>query len=243
MENKGRIFVMGDIHGAHRALVQCLERAGFDKENDTLIQLGDVSDGWPETPQCVEELLSIKNLIAIRGNHDKWTLDWMETTEAPYIWVNQGGKATKEAYENMRMYDDFDWDGHVKFFKYQHNYYKDDDNRVFVHGGYKSDKGIGHESVQYNYYWDRSLWFDQAKAGRNSQTLPKKLAKHKEIYIGHTSTVHYKQDDPAPQNHCNVWNLDTGGGWGGFLTIMDIDTKEYWQSDRVKDLYVGVQGR
>ena len=30
---------------------------------------------------------------------------------------------------------------------------------------------------------------------------------------------------------CNVWNLDTGAGYGYKLTIMDIDTKQYWQSD------------
>jgi len=31
--------------------------------------------------------------------------------------------------------------------------------------------------------------------------------------------------------------MDTGAGWSGKLTIMDIDTNEFWQSDVVKDLY------
>ena len=30
----------------------------------------------------------------------------------------------------------------------------------------------------------------------------------------------------------NVYCLDTGGGWDGKLTIMDIDTEEYWQSKK-----------
>lgn len=55
-----RTFAMGDIHGAHKALVQCLERCNFNNEIDTLIQLGDVADGWSETYECVEELLKIK---------------------------------------------------------------------------------------------------------------------------------------------------------------------------------------
>lgn len=42
---------------------------------------------------------------------------------------------------------------------------------------------------------------------------------------------------------CNVWNIDTGAGWSGKLTIMDIDTKEYWQSDFVKELYPDEKGR
>ena len=42
-----KTFVVGDIHGAHKALVQVLERSGLDRESDTLIVLGDVVDGWP----------------------------------------------------------------------------------------------------------------------------------------------------------------------------------------------------
>ena len=45
---------MGDIHGAYRALRQCLQRAQFDDENDHLICLGDVCDGWPETKAVIE---------------------------------------------------------------------------------------------------------------------------------------------------------------------------------------------
>ena len=38
---------------------------------------------------------------------------------------------------------------------------------------------------------------------------------------------------------CNVWNLDTGAGWSGKLTIMDVNSKEYWQADLTPDLYDG----
>jgi serine/threonine protein phosphatase 1 len=48
---------MGDIHGAYRALVQCLERSGFDRSADMLIQLGDVADVFEEVYDCVEELM------------------------------------------------------------------------------------------------------------------------------------------------------------------------------------------
>lgn len=36
-----RRLVMGDIHGAYKALKQCLYDSGFDYENDLLIQVGD----------------------------------------------------------------------------------------------------------------------------------------------------------------------------------------------------------
>jgi len=31
----------------------------------------------------------------------------------------------------------------------------------------------------------------------------------------------------------NIYNLDTGAGHTGRLSIMDVDTKEFWQSDVV----------
>jgi serine/threonine protein phosphatase 1 len=70
-------FVIGDIHGGYKSLLQCLERSDFNYEEDQLIVLGDVVDGWPETPQCIEELLKVKNLIYIMGNHDAWADQWL----------------------------------------------------------------------------------------------------------------------------------------------------------------------
>src|ERR1700733_8341028 len=90
-------FVMGDIHGAKRALKQCLERSGFDPVQDTLIQLGDVADGFEEVYECVETLLQLPNLIAIKGNHDEWFLEFIETGYHPTAWT-QGGAATAVSY-------------------------------------------------------------------------------------------------------------------------------------------------
>ena len=39
---------MGDIHGAFKALRQCLERAPLDKDENGLLQLEDVADGLGE---------------------------------------------------------------------------------------------------------------------------------------------------------------------------------------------------
>ena len=95
-----RKFVMGDIHGAHRALLQCLERASFDYANDLLIQLGDVSDGFDEVYECVEELLKIRNLIAIKGNHDEWLNQFCKTGYHEQHW-SQGGKGTVSSYSKF----------------------------------------------------------------------------------------------------------------------------------------------
>lgn len=230
-------FVIGDIHGGYLALLQCLERSGFDKEKDTLIGLGDVADGWPDTAEVVKELLTIKNYIGLVGNHDKWAWDWLKMGVAPPQWLTQGGEATYDSYA-LRNHELMI--PHLEqYFNKLHLYYIDDENRGFVHGGYQSEKGLGHD-IEHTYYWDRELW-NKALSGKMSQKIPKLLRAHKEIFIGHTTTMQWDTTDPM--NACNVWNLDTGGGWSGKLTIMDVDTKEYWQSDLVKDLYPNIKGR
>ena len=69
-----RRFVIGDIHGGYKALLQCLERSGFDPAADLLVSLGDVCDGWPEVHKVIDELLRIRNFKMVLGNHDLWAL-------------------------------------------------------------------------------------------------------------------------------------------------------------------------
>jgi serine/threonine protein phosphatase 1 len=42
---------------------------------------------------------------------------------------------------------------------------------------------------------------------------------------------------------CNVWNIDTGAGFYGKLSCLDIDTKAFFQSDKILDLYPNEKGR
>src|SRR5690242_18008347 len=98
-----KTFVIGDIHGAYRALMQCLERSGFDYSNDRLIVLGDVCDGYPDVCLCIEELLKIKHCDYIIGNHDLWAVEWALEGKEEEAWTSQGGFATILSYNNGPM--------------------------------------------------------------------------------------------------------------------------------------------
>jgi len=37
-----------------------------------------------------------------------------------------------------------------------------------------------------------------------------------------------------------LWDVDTGAAREGKVTVMDIVTKEFWQSDKVKNLYENI---
>lgn len=242
---------MGDIHGAFKALKQCLERARFDYEKDTLIQLGDIADGYDEVYECIEELLKIKNLIAIRGNHDAWLDDFIRTGLHPGLW-NFGGKATivsygryigKEVvyiksgsgYKTSLNESDIP-SSHRQFFRDQKLYHVDGENRCFVHGGFNRNISFFQQAYSM-YYWDRDLWLDaisHADAGGAVDGFDTGT-RFSEIYIGHTPTLNWNTDQPMTV--LNITNMDTGAGHGGRLTLMDVDSKQYWQSEPVSSLY------
>lgn len=228
-----RRFVVADVHGAHKALVQCLLRSGFDKDNDLLICLGDVADGWPEVPECFDELLKIKNLVYILGNHDNWLLQYFKFGATPNIWTSQGGNATLDAYSRY-----IDTTAHQQLLE-RALYYYVLDNKLFVHGGYDWHWPIENTS-RHDMMWDRDL-FSSAVYWHMGRKL-NAVKDYDEVFIGHTTTSGF-DSNLRPVHVSNVWNLDQGAGWEGKLTIMDIDSKEYWQSDIVKDLYPDVKGR
>lgn len=101
------------------------------------------------------------------------------------------------------------------------------------------------DKVKKIYLWDRDLWlaalsFKEIPNNNNGYSFKMK-DNFKEVFIGHTATINWNTDQPMKA--ANIWNLDTGGGFGGKLTIMNVDTKEYFQSDLVQTLYPEERGR
>ena len=239
-----RTLVIGDIHGGLRALNQVLEKANVTQK-DTLIFLGDYVDGWSESPQVIDFLIGLsqkQNCIFIRGNHDELLLDWLQSNRDNPLWFEHGGQATVLAYTNV---DEATKQKHIDFLKNLDNYYLDSSNRLFVHAGFTNLNGVTHEYFPKMFYWERTLWelavaLDKSMSS-DALLYPKRLKLYSEIYIGHTPVT--KINKIIPIQMANVWNIDTGAAFLGPLTILDIDTKEYWQSDSLPQLYPDEKGR
>jgi serine/threonine protein phosphatase 1 len=77
----------------------------------------------------------------------------------------------------------------------------------------------------------------------DSPFYPYRLSHYKEIYIGHSPTIHLGANFGKPTNFANVWNVDTGAAFTGKLSAIDIDTKGIFQSDTVQSLYPNEKGR
>lgn len=239
-----RILVIGDIHGGYKALDQVLERAKIS-EKDLLIFLGDYVDGWSEPVEVIDKLISLEqthNCIFLRGNHDALLEEWLIKKNTNQHWLDAGGKITVEEYEKQSPEK---IEQHLEFLKSLQNYYIDAKNRLFVHAGFTKTSGIENEYYDYVFYWDRTLWETALAADPNLKPgnlrFPKRFAFFSEIFIGHTPVTRIGRTKPVKA--MNVWNVDTGAAFKGSISIMDIHSKEVFQSDPVHLLYPSENGR
>ena len=181
---------------------------------------------------AVEELMKMRHHIAIRGNHDVWASEFLEHKVVHDVWKMNGGDTTVNAYIRSGLINDV---RHRKFFEEQEDYYIDDKNRLFVHAGYDVTVKFEKQPAD-NFYWNRTLWrYAYIKTHREYE-LSDDVNKFSEVFIGHTNTIK-EFPDLKPVNLLNVWNLDQGCKRGYKLTLMKVDTKEYFQSDLVSELY------
>ena len=239
-----RTLVSGDVHAGLKALQQVLERAKVSPE-DHIVFLGDYVDSWSDAFETIAFLIDLAdthNCTFIRGNHDELCREWMLTGNENPQWLAHGGIATRDSYLKAGKSK---WEAHLDFFAKLENTYLDDFNRLFLHAGFTNLKGIEFEYFDQLFYWDRTLW-ELAKAMpegmlQSDPKYPNRLRHYKEIFIGHTPLS--KTGVVPPSCQANVWNLDTGAAFKGPLTLMDVDTKAYWQSDPVISFYPGEMGR
>ncbi len=249
-----RTLVIGDVHGGLRALKQVLERCDYNKEQDKLIFLGDYVDGWSESAELITYLIELRDNTSIEpvfimGNHDEWFYNFIIYGKMDGNWMMNGGKSTINSYERFINSDEGkNIEKHREFLKNLVEHHVDDKNRAFVHAGCVFDVPL-ERTNRLNKLWDREMW--------NKCLSGKHVNHYHELYIGHTTTLshicrtHLPESKlqevgkpiTVPMNRQNVWNLDTGGGWSGKLSVMDIDTKQFWQSDFVYELYPEEKGR
>ncbi len=239
-----RTFAIGDIHGAYKALHQIIEKI-HPLPGDRLIFLGDYVDGWSQSAETIAYMMELEQrctCIFLRGNHDAWCESWLAGEPASELWLQHGGKATVASYEKLLPEAR---KAHLAFYRRMRQFYTDEHNRLYIHAGFASMHGPDYERYQYNYMWDRTLW-EMAlsldpKLSTTDILYPKRLRLFSEIFIGHTPTINYGQF--MPMHAGNVWNVDTGAGFNGRLTALDLRTKECIQSDTVQYLYPGEKGR
>lgn len=219
-----RKFVTSDTHGEEEKLRLCLELAGFNYEKDLLIHLGDVCDRGFSTHNVIELLLTIKNLISIRGNHDEWFLQYCKTGSHP-----SPGSFNETMMSYRQEGCDYIPKSHIKFLEDQRLCYLDEENRFFCHAGFDPQEFIEAQD-EFELYWDRDL-IKKALSAKAGGVNLNDINGFKQIFIGHTPTITWKKNGKrinTPIYAAQVVNIDTGAPFKeGKLSVIDITTDNH----------------
>lgn len=204
-----RQFVIADIHGQEEKLLEVFQKANFNHNKDQLICLGDIVDRGPNSKQVIEIMMTIKNLILILGNHDLCFVEWMMFKHASETWKSCGGQQTINSFNNDDMIP------YINFFSKAKPYHIDK-NRFFTHGciPYNFE-----QAEIFDFMMDRSL-ARQIVFKNVWNRYP-----YSEVFLGHTVIGN------EPIHYDKFWLMDTGAGFGGKITMMDINSYQQYQSE------------
>lgn len=236
------VFVLGDVHGAYKALNQVLERANFNTETDKLIFLGDVCDGFPEIKQCMKLFMKLKNFVFIRGNHDDIALSYYLPSENRLLrdsdmpnWKKLEGSSTIKSVGKREVVKD----KYLEFLKSSVLYHFEG-NLAFSHGMLPEIHSVEEidalqEQTKETFLMRRYMVYE-AYANRNNP-LFRWGSYFKQIYVGHTPVQKLEKHMRYPHTYGNVTLMDTGARQGFKLSLKNITTGEVFQSDMTRELY------
>lgn len=253
----GRRLIFGDLHGSYKALLECLDKAGFSPEEDVLYSVGDIADGYPDVYECLAFLGRLPSFHPVIGNHDVWLQNWLASGTAPAIWTRQGGKKSIASFERNAVSaeekkDIAEW---MRTWPYAIML----EDAAIMHGGpglFLSDGDIERLSEEKReliepapdgytvprrkadtILWDRTYFRCSEYDESTGQKQPMGLwSERKRLFTGHTE---FGRTEPFISPLHRFINLDTMAGSHGVLTLMDMDILEYWQSRKSKKLYPG----
>jgi serine/threonine protein phosphatase 1 len=100
--DKGKRYVIGDIHGCIRTLKALVEDQLQPTGKDTLFFLGDYIDRGPDSKAVLDYLVQLQGsgitAITLMGNHEFMLLESLENDEYFELWKLNGSDATLQSF-------------------------------------------------------------------------------------------------------------------------------------------------
>jgi serine/threonine protein phosphatase 1 len=212
---EGRIIAVGDVHGCAHALDALIE-AIAPTVDDQLVLLGDLVDQGPDSRAVLEQVMSLQKrcqVTLIQGNHEEMMFAARESVGALRYWENCGGALTIDSYRFGGRIGDIAAE-HWKLLAGCRPHYETDDF-IFTHANYLPDEPMelqpGHEL--------RWAILEPAKVQPHLSGKP--------VYVGHTEQ---RSGDVLDLGF--VVCIDTGCWRYGWLTAIDVRTKQTWQASK-----------
>jgi len=209
----GRTIAIGDIHGCVAALASLIDAIN-PTADDTIVVLGDFIDRGPDSRGVIDLMLDLVDrceVIPLLGNHEQILLDAFDSNEVLRVWQSVGGNETLESYGGSLQKIPME---HIVFFRGLQRHYETD-SHLFVHANYDPQLSLEQQP-------DTLLLWEHI-----AHTLPTRHASGKTAIVGHTPQASGEVLDMGYLICIDTYCI--GGGW---LTALDVDNRNVWQSDR-----------
>jgi serine/threonine protein phosphatase 1 len=211
------------VHGCVKALDAVLA-AIAPAADDTIIMLGDYVDRGPSSRAVIERVIELGKgcrLVPLLGNHELMLMEAIDQPANTALWIRCGGASTIASYGDSlcnfpRSHLDF-LDSCQRF--------HETDSHLFFHANYLSDRSAEEQPEAITFWYHLTAH------------LPQPHYSGKTAIVGHT-----------PQADGNVLDLnhllciDTYCFGGGWLTAIDVHTRQQWQADRLGRLRTPSRG-
>lgn len=214
-----RLIAIGDIHGCKIALEKLLEIVAPEK-NDVVVTLGDYVDRGPDSRGVVDVLIEWKKktrLVCLMGNHEEMMLEVINNGGSHLEWLKHGGVDTLDSYGFDGDLDFLPAD-HQDFFESLGDFFEYEDF-FFTHAAYDPEIELEDQPV------DLLRWYHL------TQGLPSRHKSGRTAIVGHTAN---KEGEVLDAGHLIC--LDTYCYGGGWLTAMDLASKQTWQTNQIGEV-------
>lgn len=244
----GRNLILGDVHGRIKALSDVLGKMDFNPDEDTLYAVGDYIDRGESSLSVLRYLSSLPHFKGVIGNHDIFLESWLYSGKADDEWLDEyDGKKTEKEFDKTKKKEK----RKIALFLKRLPIALFEEKYIVVHSGppagrNEADMRLYSKVVRPEVYdkngiypditplVDRSYFlsaYSKMDTSFRKGTYPvvPPLDTGKRIFVGHTpipSAV------PFISEEYHLVALDTGAGHDERLTLMDMDTLEYVQSNR-----------
>jgi serine/threonine protein phosphatase 1 len=204
-----KIFAIGDVHGCCEHLRMLITHLDIDRQNDTVVFIGDYIDRGSAPREVVDYVIGlqdeVKNVICLLGNHEQMFLRYLDGFDEE-MYLSNGGRTTLSAYgispsasppaRKAKIPQD-----HLDFFQSLLPYYETKDY-IFVHAGLTPGVPLAKQEVH------DLLWIRQDFINSNYDF-------GKTVIFGHTRLS-------SPLIGPKMIGIDTGVVFGGMLTCVEL---------------------
>lgn len=220
-----RIYAVGDIHGCDGVLRRLMglidaHLAQFPCRRPVLVFLGDYVDRGPDSRGVLDRLIALRDhreVIFLKGNHEKYMLGFLERPDLLTRWLQFGGADTLRSYGlssanhadpqqrealAAALVRALGESGHLPFFDWLQSSFVCDDF-FFVHAGVRPGVPLGRQREE-DLLWIRGAFL--AYGGDFGKV----------VVHGHTPV-------PQPEVRSNRINIDTGAYATGRMTCLVLE--------------------